>query len=146
MKKLLVLFPVLIYTSCLFAQKTADEEIISSTKNGDIRLRKMVTLNGIDANEEFKNNIARMEKARQMLIKLEQQHDQSNNADERVKLQKEIDDGRQWLNKNNKLMIERYRVTLDRKYLQVIEKSYIYVEITAEESAKINKELESKNK
>jgi len=108
------------------------------------KLVKVSTLSSVEANQEFQRNVQIMQAQRQRVMQLQAQYGQAQTDELKKSLKKELDAAIEKLNKDNKTMTETYGFSLNRNYVQVIEKSNIYMAVTKEEAEKIEAEMEKK--
>lgn len=105
---------------------------------GDKKLVRVATLNSIQANQEFQRNVSVMQAQRQRIVELQTQIE-SAKASEKAGIQKEIDDTLKKLNGDNQTMFKTYGYSLLRNYTLVVETAHIYMFVSDEEAAKIDK-------
>jgi len=118
-----------------------EPEVVSESQQ---RLVKVSTLSSVEANQEFQRNVQIMQAQRQRVMQLQAQYEQAQTDELKKSLKKELDAAIEKLNKDNKTMTETYGFSLNRNYVQVIEKSDIYMAVTKEEAEKIEAEMKKK--
>lgn len=104
------------------------------------KLVKVSTLSTAEANQEFQRNVQIMQAQRQGVSELKQQLDKETNAAKKKELQTKFDEALKNLNENNQKMFKAYGFSLDRNYQLVIETAHVFMLVTDEEAAKIEKE------
>ena len=86
------------------------------------------TLKSIEANREFQ------------AVDLNAAHDKETNASKKKELKTKLDALMVQLNENNQKMAKAYGFSLDRTYTLVVETAHVYMFVSDEEAAKIEKE------
>ncbi|MFT5127682.1 MAG: NADH:ubiquinone oxidoreductase subunit 6 (subunit J) [Rhodothermales bacterium] len=104
----------------------------------DKKLVRVATLNSIQANQEFQRNVSVMQAQRQRIVELQTQLETAKAA-EKAGIQKDIDDTLKKLNGDNQTMFKTYGYSLLRNYTLVVETAHIYMFVSDEEAAKIDK-------
>lgn len=104
------------------------------------KLVKVSTLKTVEANREFQANVQFMQAQRQAFIELTNAVKNEKDAAKKKELQAKLDELTKNLNENNQKMIKAYGFSLDRNYTLVIETAHVYMLVTDEEAAKIEKE------
>jgi hypothetical protein len=104
----------------------------------DKKLVRVATLNSIQANQEFQRNVSVMQAQRQRIVELQTKLE-SAKAGEKAGIQKDIDDTLKKLNGDNQTMFKTYGYSLLRNYTLVVETAHIYMFVSDEEAAKIDK-------
>ena len=108
--------------------------------NADKKLVRVATLNSIQANQEFQRNVRIMQAQRQRIVELQTKHDAATKKADKDAAQKGIDDALKKLNGDNQTMFKTYGYSLLRNYTLVVEKAHIYMFVSDEEAAKIDKD------
>lgn len=103
------------------------------------KLVRVSTLNTVDANREFQANVQLMQVQRQAAVELNAAHEKEKDAKKKADLKKQLDAVMAKLNENNDTMRKTYGFSLDRNYTLVIEKAHVYMFVSEEEAAKIEK-------
>jgi hypothetical protein len=109
-----------------------------------MKLVKVAVLPTVQANQEFQKNVQLVQAQRQRVIELDGQVKNEKDAAKKKELQKELDTLLAKLNENNQAMTKVYGFSLTRNYSMEIEKSHIYMFVTEEEAAQIEKEQKAK--
>lgn len=109
----------------------------NSSAQGQRKLVKIATIEGVDKNTEFQRNLNLINKQKQLVIAIKSKLEQTTDADEKAKLQDAMEKTLAKLNENNQKMFEAYGFTLTRNYSYVIEKSLIYMAVSEQEAEKI---------
>lgn len=113
----------------------ADDKAIVDSGGEQQKLVRVSTLNSIEANQEFQRNVQVIQAQKQRVIQLQSALENSDDAN----LKKELDLAWDKLRDSNKKMTEAYGFSLARDYVLVVEKAHIYMAVSEEELAKINK-------
>ena len=98
------------------------------------------TLKSIEANREFQANVQFAQAQRQQAVDLNAAHDKETNATKKKELKTKLDALMVQLNENNQKMAKAYGFSLDRTYTLVVETAHVYMFVSDEEAAKIEKE------
>ena len=108
------------------------------------RLVQIASLNTAKANDEFSRNVeimqARVREIANLNTLLEQEEEMSAQYDIEV----QIEELMRRINEDNKRMVEAYRYNLSRKYIRNIEQATVFLVLTDEEVADIEKEAAAK--
>jgi hypothetical protein len=104
-----------------------------------IKLARVVTLNGIDVNRDFQNNVQILQAQRQAVIELNATMEQEKDSKKKAELKKQVDEALAKLNENNEKMAKAYGFSLARNYTMVVETAHIYTFVTDEEAAQFEK-------
>lgn len=104
------------------------------------KLVRVSTLKTVEANREFQANVQVMQAQRQAAVELNAAHDKETNATKKKEIKAKLDEAMAKLNENNQKMVKAYGFSLDRNYTLVIETSHVYMFVSDEEAAKIEKE------
>lgn len=143
MKKLnfgfLALGASLLAAGYLLGQSSATVSAPASAAPKQQKLLKVATLGTVEQNREFQNNVQLLQAQRQAVIELGTQHDKETDAKKKKELKTQLDGVLAKLNENNQKMIKAYGFSLERNYTLVIETAHIYMLVTDEEAAKIEK-------
>ncbi|MDR1817114.1 MAG: hypothetical protein LBR07_02835 [Puniceicoccales bacterium] len=98
----------------------------------------IASIEGVAANDIFRQNVQLVQVQRNRLIQLKQALDRPGLKDEdKGKLQEEFNKSEEVLKKNNEEMVKLYGFSLMRNYLLEVEESQLYTPLTAEEAAKL---------
>lgn len=108
------------------------------------KLVRVSTLNSIDANREFQANVQVMQAQRQAAVELNAAIEKEKDATKKAELKKQLDTLMAKLNENNDTMRKTYGFSLERNYTLVIEKAHVYMLVSEEEAAKIEKAQSAK--
>jgi hypothetical protein len=103
------------------------------------KLVRVATLENAQANREFQANVQLLQAQRQAAIQLDAEIKAEKDAKKKKEKQAELDKLIAKLNENDKAMQKAYGFSLSRNYTMEIEKSSIYMLVTDEEAAKIDK-------
>ncbi|MBM3853185.1 MAG: hypothetical protein FJ399_08505 [Verrucomicrobia bacterium] len=103
------------------------------------KLVKVATLNSVEANREFQTNVQLVQAQRQAAIELSAAHEKETNPAKKKELKTQLDTLLARLNENNAQMRKTYGFSLDRNYTLVIETAHVYMFVTDEEAAKVEK-------
>jgi len=104
------------------------------------KLFKVGTLTTIDQNREFQANVQLMQAQRQAAVEMNSAYEKETNPTKKKELKTKLDELMTRLNENNQKMFKAYGFSLDRNYTLVIETAHIYMLVTDEEAAKLEKE------
>ena len=127
LRKFTLAFILIACTKGYYAQETTD--------SGDgQKIIKVCTLNSIQANQEFQNNVQLLRLQRQKVIEIKAQIDGSADNNEKEKLQKDLDELLIKLNENNELMFKTYGFSLTRNYTMVVETAHVYMMVSQKEA------------
>ncbi|MDD3178785.1 MAG: hypothetical protein PHQ04_00390 [Opitutaceae bacterium] len=142
---LLALVASLFAAGILLAQSGAPKfDVTTASAPKQQKLVRVCTLNTIEANQEFQANVQLMQAQRQQAIELNSAMEKETAADKKKEMKAKLDELMAKLNENNQKMIKAYGFSLDRSYTMVIEKAHVYMAVTDEEAAKIEKEQADK--
>ncbi|MBL9186656.1 MAG: hypothetical protein JNK23_04195 [Opitutaceae bacterium] len=111
-----------------------------STAPKQQRLIRVSTLNSVEANQEFQNNVQVMHARRQELIEANTAMEKETNASKKKELKTKVDALLAKLSEDNQKMMKAYGFTLERNYTIVPVVSHVYMMVTEEEAAKFEKE------
>ncbi|MEZ0217528.1 MAG: hypothetical protein ACAH89_10360 [Rariglobus sp.] len=103
------------------------------------KLLKVCTLNTAQANKEFQANVQLVQAQRQLAIEANAAFEKETDTKKKADLKKKLDALLAKLNENNQKMIKTYGFSLERSYTVSIEKADVYMLVTNEEAAKIEK-------
>jgi hypothetical protein len=103
------------------------------------KLLKVCSLNTAEGFQEFQANVQVMQNQRQQAIDAQTAYEKETNADKKKELKTALDGLLAKLNENNQTMIKTYGFSLDRSYTVSIEKADVYMLVTDEEAAAIEK-------
>lgn len=108
------------------------------------KLVRVSTLSTIDANREFQANVQVMQAQRQAAVELNAAIEKENGATKKAELKKQLAALMAKLNENNDTMRKTYGFSLERNYTLIIEKAHVYMLVSEEEAAKIEKAQSAK--
>lgn len=103
------------------------------------KLVKIATLNTAEANREFQANVQVMQAQRQKAVELNAAMEKEKDAKKKAELKTQLDQAMAKLNEDNDKMQKAYGFSLARNYTMVIETAHIYMLVTDEEAAVIEK-------
>lgn len=103
------------------------------------RVVRIGTLNGVKANQEFQSNVQLLQGQRQSAIEIDTNLKKETDSKKKKELQTQLDAILAKLNENNDKMQKAYGFSLARNYTLEIETAHIYMLVTEEEAAKIEK-------
>jgi hypothetical protein len=103
------------------------------------KLVKIATLNGAEANREFQNNVQLVQAQRQAAVELNAKWEQEKDAKKKAELKSQLDQLLTKLNENNNAMQKAYGFSLTRNYTMEIVSANIYMFVTDEEAAALEK-------
>jgi hypothetical protein len=104
-----------------------------------MKLVRVATLRTAEANREFQNNVQVLQNQRKAALDLQAAIEKEKDAKKKAELKSQFDAVMAKLNENNQLMLKTYGFSIDRNYVLEIEVSNIYLLVTEEEAAKIEK-------
>ena len=104
-----------------------------------MKLVRVATLKTVEANREFTGNVQLLQAQRQAAVELKGAVDKETDAKKKKELQTQLDQILAKLNDNNEKMQKHYGFSLARNYTMEIETSHIYLHVTEEEAAAIEK-------
>lgn len=104
------------------------------------KLVRVSTLKTVEANREFQANVQLMQAQRQAAVELNAAYEKETNSTKKAEIKTKLDEVMKNLNENNQKMIKAYGFSLERNYTMVIETAHVYMLVTDEEAAKIEKE------
>jgi len=128
---------ILVLGSSLLAASLWAAEPAAAPK--EQKLLKVCTLNTAQANKEFQANVQLVQAQRQLAIEANAAFEKETDTKKKAELKKKLDALLAKLNENNQKMIKTYGFSLERSYTVSIEKSEVYMLVTDEEAAKIEK-------
>lgn len=141
---ILALGASLFAAGALFAQSGAAKGAAKSAATPESpkqqKLIRVSTLNTVQANQEFQNNVQVMQAQRQRCIEANAAYEKETNATKKKELKARLDELLAQLNRDNQTMLKTYGFSLDRNYTLVPEVSHVYMFVTDEEAAKFEKE------
>lgn len=103
------------------------------------KLVKVCSLNTAQGFQEFQSNVQVMQAQRQLAIEANTAYEKETDAKKKKELKVKLDELLAKLNENNQAMIKTYGFSLDRSYTVSVEKADVYMLVTDEEAAKIEK-------
>lgn len=104
-----------------------------------MKLVRVATLSSVEANREFQANVQLLQMQRQAAVEINGAMEKEKDAKKKNELKTQLDQLLARLNENNEKMQKAYGFSLARNYTMEIEKSHIYMQVTDEEAAKIDK-------
>jgi hypothetical protein len=104
------------------------------------KLIRVSTLNTVQANQEFQQNVQIMQAQRQQVIEASNAFEAEKDPAKKKELKAKADALLAKLNDDNQKMFKTYGFTLDRNYTMVIETAHVYMLVSDEEAAKFEKE------
>jgi len=131
----------LIFSASAFAAqpKSGTAPAPAATSAPVQKLVRIATLNGVEANREFQANVQLLQAQRQTAVELNTAMEKERDARKKAELKTQLDALLVKLNENNDKMQKAYGFSLARNYTLEIESSHIYMFVTEEEAAKIEK-------
>ncbi len=103
------------------------------------KLLKVCSLNTAQGFQEFQANVQVVQTQRQLVIDANTAYEKETNASKKKELKAKLDEMLAKLNENNQTMIKTYGFSLERSYTVSVEKADVYMLVTDEEAAKIEK-------
>lgn len=143
---LIALSASLLATAYLLGQSGATVTPPAAAAPKQQKLLKVATLGTVEQNREFQNNVQLLQAQRQAVIDLGTQHDKETDAKKKKDLKTQLDALLAKLNDNNQKMIKAYGFSLERNYTLVIETAHVYMLVSDEEAAKVEKAEQEKAK
>ena len=104
-----------------------------------MKLVKVATLKTVEANREFAANVQLLQAQRQVAVELQGTLEKEKDEKKKKELRTQLDQVLAKLNENNDKMQKAYGFSLSRNYTMEIETSHIYLHVTEEEAAAIEK-------
>ena len=104
-----------------------------------MKLVKVATLKTVEANREFAANVQLLQAQRQLAVELQGALEKEKDTKKQKELKSQLDQMLAKLNENNEKMQKAYGFSLSRNYTMEIETSHIYLQVTDEEAAAIEK-------
>jgi hypothetical protein len=108
------------------------------------KLVRIATLNTVQANREFQNNVQLLQNQRAAAVELTAAVEKEKDAKKKKELKTQLDALLAKLNENNNAMQKAYGFSLSRSYTMEIETAHIYMLVTDEEAAKIEQAQKTK--
>jgi len=108
------------------------------------KLVRIATLDSVETNREFQANVQLLQNQRQAAVELNAAMEKEKDARKKKEIKAQIDQLLAKLNDNNAKMQKAYGFSLTRNYVVEIEKANIYLLVTDEEAAKIEKAEKAK--
>jgi hypothetical protein len=124
--------------------KSSSPTLPPATKQ--IKLFKIATINGAQANREFQTNVQLMQNERQAVIELNNAFENEKDAAKKKELKTKLDAALAKLNSDNAKMEKAYGFSIVRNYVMEIETANIYLQVTDEEAAKLEAEQKEQQK
>lgn len=137
---ILVLSACLLSSGIIAADAKKAAAPAAPTAEKQQKLVRVSTLKTVEANREFQANVQVMQAQRQAAVELNAAHDKETNATKKKEIKAKLDEAMAKLNENNQKMVKAYGFSLDRNYTLVIETAHVYMFVSDEEAAKIEKE------
>lgn len=103
------------------------------------KLVRVATLPTAEVNREFQSNVQLMQAQRQAAVELNTAFEKETDAKKKAELKKQLDQALAKLNENNEKMTKAYGFSLNRNYTMEIVSSNIYMLVSDEEAAAIEK-------
>ena len=103
------------------------------------KLLKVCSITTAQGFQEFQANVQFMQNQRQLVIETNTAHEKETNAAKKKDLKTKLDGLLAKLNDDNLKMIKTYGFSLERAYTVTVEKADVYMLVTDEEAAKIEK-------
>ena len=101
-----------------------------------LKVCSIITAQGF---QEFQANVQVVQTQRQQVIEANTAYEKEANATKKKELKVKLDEMLAKLNENNQKMIKTYGFSLERSYTVSVEKADVYMLVTDEEAAKIEK-------
>jgi len=103
------------------------------------KLYKVAMLKTADEYQQFQANVQLLQAQRQQAQELNAAMDKETNAAKKKELKAKFDTLVAKLTENNQTMVKMYSFSLERNYTLVIESASVYLNVTDEEAAKLEK-------
>ena len=103
------------------------------------KLLKVCSITTAQGFQEFQGNVQVMQRQRQLVIEANTAYEKETNATKKKELKVKLDELLAKLNENNQTMIKTYGFSLERTYTVAVEKADVYMLVSDEEAAKIEK-------
>ena len=103
------------------------------------KLLKVCSLTTAQGFQEFQANVQVVQTQRQLVIDANAAYEKETNATKKKELKAKLDELLAKLNENNQTMIKTYGFSLERSYTVSVEKADVYMLVSDEEAAKIEK-------
>ena len=145
MKKLTSTLLSLLSIFALAQVANADQSVPMPPEADGQKLVHISSLNSVEANQEFQQNVRVVQAQRQGLIDLLNKINETTDSAEKAELEAQRDELLESLNRNNQTMLETYGFTLNRNYVMVVEKSHIFLAVSDEEAKQIEASMEAAN-
>lgn len=107
---------------------------------------KVATLPTVQANREFQANVQLVQAQRQAAVELNSKWEQEKDPARKKEIKTQLDALMAKLNENNQGMMKNYGFSLTRNYTMEIEVSHIYMFVSEEEAAQIEKAQKEQEK
>jgi hypothetical protein len=130
----------LLATSALLAQSGTAKKTDPASAPKQQKLVEVCTLKTVEANQEFQSNVQLLQTQRQQAIDLTAALEKETDAAKKKDLKAKLDELMAKLTENNQKMVKAYGFSLERNYTIVIETAHVYMFVSDEEAAKIEKE------
>jgi hypothetical protein len=140
-----VLAVALAFAGSAFAQNAAKTKgntpaPAANTPQKQAKLVKVRTLQGVEENRQFQANVQLVQGQRQAAVELDAKVKAEKDPKKKAEMQKQLDAQLAKLNENNAAMEKAYGFSLARNYTLDIETAHIYMLVTDEEAAMIEKQ------
>jgi hypothetical protein len=103
------------------------------------KLLKVCSITTAQGFQEFQANVQVMQNQRQLVIETNNAYEKETNAAKKKELKTKLDGLLAKLNDDNQKMIKTYGFSLERTYTVAVEKADVYMVVSEEEAAKIEK-------
>ncbi len=103
------------------------------------KLLKVCSITTAQGFQEFQANVQVMQNQRQLVIETNTAYEKETNAAKKKELKVKLDGLLAKLNDDNQKMIKTYGFSLERTYTVAVEKADVYMVVSDEEAAKIEK-------
>ncbi|MDP5079762.1 MAG: hypothetical protein NWQ04_04810, partial [Opitutales bacterium] len=109
----------------------------------DDGLYPVVTINTVEANQQFQSNVQIMQNFRQQTMIASQTIEQEVDETKKAEAQQQLEQALEKLNTNNTKMVELYGYSLERDYEYTIDISDLYLELSRKEISELeaNKDI-----
>lgn len=108
------------------------------------KLVRIATLDSVETNREFQANVQLLQNQRQAAVELNAAMEKEKDARKKKEIKAQLDQLLAKLNDNNAKMQKAYGFSLTRNYVVEIEKANIYLLVTDDEAANIEKAEKAK--
>lgn len=129
--------------STTMADKTASSKL-DFIEQGGKKFIHVSTINTVEANTQFMQNVQIINNQRQALIDLDKRKKEAFTDGEKTEIDKKIKELSERLAKDNDAMSRAYGYSLTRNYMHVIVKTRVFLKLTDEEYAKAKEDEKTK--